>query len=203
MLLASTGILYSIALNEFIMIDGLESGKDDKEEQVILNIIMAINCLLAFAVYLRYELYLQLYRLRKILTDVDTLYTSGWWQSMMLEQIVCLIAPYPFTQGYIYTEVNTTYNVTITYQINQILMCFSFLRVYILFRYGLFNSSFMAPRASRMCNMVGCQADHMFAIKALMKQMPYSLLIVTLLLTIFLFGYQLKVFEGPLSEASG
>ncbi|TNV83855.1 hypothetical protein FGO68_gene17092 [Halteria grandinella] len=163
---------------------------------------MAVNLLLAFSIYIRYDLYLEWYRSRHMLTEVDTLYTSGWWQSMVFEQIICLIAPYPFTYNYIYTEVNSNYNVTIHYKINQILMCFSFLRVYILFRYGLFKSSFMTPRASRMCNMVGCQADHMFAIKALMKQMPYSLLMVILILTIFLFGYQLKVFDGPLSDAS-
>ena len=43
----------------------------------------------------------------------------------------------------------------------------------------------------------------MFAIKSLMKQMPFTFISAALVLTIFLFGYQLKVFEGPLSAASG
>ena len=51
--------------------------------------------------------------------------------------------------------------------------------------------------------MNGCDANEMFAIKSLMKQMPFTFISAALVLTIFLFGYQLKVFEGPLSAASG
>ncbi|TNV70625.1 hypothetical protein FGO68_gene10361 [Halteria grandinella] len=50
--------------------------------------------------------------------------------------------------------------------------------------------------------MNGCEAGHMFALKSTMKQRPYAFLFYTLVLTIVLFGYQLKVFEGPLSDVS-
>jgi potassium intermediate/small conductance calcium-activated channel subfamily N protein 2 len=36
-----------------------------------------------------------------------------------------------------------------------------------------------------------------------MKQMPYGLLIGSLIITTFIFGYQLRIFESPLNEASG
>ena len=113
-----------------------------------------------------------------------------------------LLAPYPFLQGLVYTEVNLNWHVTITYEINQILLCLSFVRFYILLRFTLIISMFMNPRSNRVCVMNGCEADHQFAIKAIMKQMPYTFIFVTLAITIFLFGYQLKVFEGPLSAAS-
>ena len=51
--------------------------------------------------------------------------------------------------------------------------------------------------------MNGCDADNMFAIKSIMKQNPYIFISVIVIATIFLFGYQLKVLEGPLSEVSG
>lgn len=51
----------------------LDNDDDESKEQVILNIIMAINLLLAFAVYIRYDLYLDWYRSRKLLAEVDTL----------------------------------------------------------------------------------------------------------------------------------
>lgn len=108
---------------------------------------------------------------------------------MLFEQILCLLAPYPFLKGIKYVEVNTNWNVTISYEINQILMCISFSRFYILMRYTLFMSQFMNPRSNRLCTMNGCEAGHMFAIKSLMKQRPYFFLSCTLVLTIYLFGY--------------
>jgi Na+/H+ antiporter NhaC len=42
----------------------------------------------------------------------------------------------------------------------------------------------------------------MFALKSTMKQKPYAFLFYTLLFTIVLFGYTLKVLEGPLSDVS-
>jgi hypothetical protein len=37
--------------------------------------------------------------------------------------------------------------------------------------------------------MNGCEADHMFAIKSIMKQNPYVFISVIVASTIFLFGY--------------
>jgi len=81
-------------------------------------------------------------------------------------------------------------------------MCFSFSRVYLLLRFTLINSKFNNPRSHRICIMNGCEADEMFAVKSLMKQAPMSFISAALILTMLLFGYQLKVFEGPLSAVS-
>lgn len=43
----------------------------------------------------------------------------------------------------------------------------------------------------------------MFALKAFMKQKPYMTIFLALVATMLVFGYQLKVFEGPLSQVSG
>jgi hypothetical protein len=60
----------------------------------------------------------------------------------------------------------------------------------------------MSPRASRVTHLTGSEANHMFAIKGAMKLTPLRYIVITLTLSIVLFGYQLKVFEGPLSEIS-
>lgn len=43
----------------------------------------------------------------------------------------------------------------------------------------------------------------MFALKAIMKETPYTFISVSIGVSIVLFGYCLKVFDGPLSEVSG
>lgn len=60
----------------------------------------------------------------------------------------------------------------------------------------------MSPRSKRICAINGCEADLMFAVKAIMKQKPYLTIFVSLGTTILLFGYQLKILEGPLSKVS-
>jgi hypothetical protein len=72
---------------------------------------------------------------------------------------------------------------------NQIMMCLSFIRVYIYLRFALIVSKFMNPRSKRVCSMNGCEADQMFAIKSIMKQNPFRFIFVTVIATIFLFGY--------------
>jgi len=61
----------------------------------------------------------------------------------------------------------------------------------------------MNPRSKRVCGMNGCEADLMFAVKSIMKQRPFTGITISLAVTIVLFGYILKVFEGPISAASG
>jgi hypothetical protein len=51
--------------------------------------------------------------------------------------------------------------------------------------------------------MNGSEATHLFALKAIMKDRPYTVVVISLAVSIVLFGYQLKVFDGPLSEVSG
>jgi hypothetical protein len=86
-------------------------------------------------------------------------------------------------------EYNSNWGVTITYQVNQILMCVSFCRIYIMLRYTLIVSKFMSPRSKRVAVMNGCEAEHMFALKAIMKQRPFTFITCALGISIFLFGY--------------
>ena len=51
--------------------------------------------------------------------------------------------------------------------------------------------------------MHGCDADLMFAIKGTMRQMPAMILVLSLIITTVMFGFQLKLFEAALSKASG
>lgn len=50
--------------------------------------------------------------------------------------------------------------------------------------------------------MSGTDASFIFAVKALMKKKPYSVLIVALIISVSLFGFTLRIFERPLSTAS-
>lgn len=112
--LSCFGISLSIVRNE--LRDSLEISLDN--EYFVLQYDMIITFLLCLALYLRYEMYLHWHMARGLLTEFDTLYSTGWWKDMVFEQFFCLFAPYPFLQGIKYYEVNTNWHVTISYEIN-------------------------------------------------------------------------------------
>ena len=51
--------------------------------------------------------------------------------------------------------------------------------------------------------MNGVEANYMFAVKSLMKAQPYRVLVLALLISVAQMGYCLRMFERPLSDASG
>lgn len=51
--------------------------------------------------------------------------------------------------------------------------------------------------------MHGVDANYWFAIKCLMKDIPFKILIVALTVSVFMLGYCLRIYEAPLSDASG
>jgi hypothetical protein len=122
---------------------------------------------------------------------------------MLFEMIMGSIAPYPFLDKWRYVEYVVGYDVTIEYEVNDILLYFMFFRIYLPCRFVFYLTEFMNPRTQRVCQIYSCEADSMFALKALMKQKPYSILLGALAITIVMFGYHLRIFEGPISDASG
>lgn len=113
-LLAVFGIALSIVFNELLTTDEISI----QTEWVILSYITMSSCMLAFAQYLRYDLYLKWLTSRSLLTEFDTLISTGWWQKLALESAIIMIQPYPFLMGLKYYEVNSNWNVTISYEIN-------------------------------------------------------------------------------------
>jgi hypothetical protein len=95
----------------------------------------------------------------------------------------------PFFNGIKYTEYVKGFDTTIEYEVNDILLFFAFSRLYLTLKFLLYLSSFMNPRSQRVCLVNGCEANTMFAIKALFKQKPYLILYGSLLFFTVIFGF--------------
>lgn len=106
-------------------------------------------------------------------TIYDDLYNTGIYKEMIAEMFLNIIAPMPFLNGKKYEEYVEAYDVTVIYEINDILLFVSFLRVYLVFKFILYLTQFMGPRPHRVCHFNNCDASTMFAVKGLMKQRPY------------------------------
>lgn len=80
-------------------------------------------------------------------TKYDTLTNTGLWKSLIFELIIVLITPYPFFNGIKYKENVKAFDTKIEYEMNDILLGFSFCRIYLGLRFVLYLSNFMNPRS--------------------------------------------------------
>ena len=80
-------------------------------------------------------------------TQFDTLVNTGLWRYLMLEMCLSVIAPYPFFDGLKYRESVDAFETSVEYEINDILLYASFVRIYLLIRFLLYMTQFMSPRA--------------------------------------------------------
>lgn len=155
------------------------------------------------SLYIRYDTWFQWAVSCKKFSPVDTLLNTGCWKNLVIELIINMISPYPFLKGFKYIENVEALEFTVEYEINDILLVFAFVRLTYLFKLFLFTTIWMDPRSVRVCHINGCEANPLFAFKCVNKAAPYSTIGISLILSTIVFGYQLKLTEGPVSDVSG
>lgn len=182
---------------------------DDNDEEQSIRIILEFLCVCSticiyIALFVRYILVLTLFKARGFYSQYDTMMNTGLYKYLVVEIIINSITPFPFIWDTNYTESYPDYETKVQYRINDIfLLIMCICRTYLIVRAILTLSHFMDTRSQRVCNMSGTNASFMFSIKSLMKKKPYSVLLTSLMVSVGLFGFVLRIFERPLSEASG
>ena len=136
-------------------------------------------------------------------TKFDTLVTTGLWKNLVFEILISVVAYYPFISEMKYREFVSEYDTYIEYEINDLLLVLMFMRLYITIRFMFYLSEFLNPRTHRVCSINGCESNSMFAVKGLMKQKSYPIIFSSLLLSLIIFGYWLRIFESPMVIHSG
>jgi len=70
-----------------------------------------------------------------------------------------------------------------------------FFRLLYVVKVLLNQSLYTDPRAQRVCAIYGTDANYEFALKAIMKDTSYIILMVSMPITLIAFSYQLRLFE--------
>lgn len=166
-------------------------------------LVFFCNICIAISLLIKYDIWIQWCKSVERFSVYENIFSSGEWRNLLLEMVLQLIAPYSFLQGYKYVEYVEAFNVTIRYEINEILLVFSFVRFYMLVKMLIYYKECLTPRSLRVCQMNGCESDITFAIKSLLKSQPANFVFMNLLVMILIFGYMLHVLEGPMTEVSG
>ncbi len=84
------------------------------------------------SLYISYDLFLQWAKSIEKYSNYETLISTGYYKTMLLEFAMLMICPYDFLRGYKWTDYNHAFDFTITYEVNDVLLFFSFIRLYLL-----------------------------------------------------------------------
>jgi len=108
---------------------------------------------------------------------------TGHHKWLIIEIVLMFFMPYPFLNNYTYYEVYNS--VRYDYKINSLLLVvMTFVRLHQLVRCSLIVSYWTSPRSQRVCAMNGVTASNMFAIKSLMKAKPYTVLGISMVISV-------------------
>ena len=106
---------------------------------------------MASSLYIRYDIWMRWQILIDKYTIYDNIYNTGVWFYLLLEVIINLIAPYHYFEDLNYVEMVEVLDYEVTYPINDLLLCFSFIRLYLIVKFSLYSTEFMNPRSQRVC----------------------------------------------------
>lgn len=138
-----------------------------------------------------------------IFSPKDNLYTTGKYQTLCMELVVNLVFPVYWLERQSFDYKNESPSATIQYTVNSMLTIFTLIRLYHLVRLSSILSPYRSGRAQRVCQMNGSAAGTWFAIRCLMKTMPFQMLGLSLLSGMLIGGFCLRIFERPMLEYTG
>lgn len=83
------------------------------------------------------------------------------------------------------------------YTLDMFLTLFTLSRFYLMWRIFTSYSYWNDSRAEQICNECRTFGGTFFAIKCELKERPYTILIVMILISIFVFGFAMRAAEVP------
>ena len=137
---------------------------------------------------------------KRFVSKNATLISTGSINNLIAELILVSIIPTPFYTDISFSNFNEMEQVETVYHLNDLFCLLVLLRVFVVFRIFLSNSSYYTNVAHRICSLTGCESgsNYMYVMKCLMKKKPMQILFCSMIIYIITFGYAIKVCERPL-----
>lgn len=157
-------------------------------------IITTLTIVLCIFLIFRYALYLKIEKVKKNFDRLDTLFTSKLYIPMVCELLFCSIHNPPKVN---YAIQLTQYEGNFVYTINMLIGLVMLGRVYLLWRIFIHYSVWNSYHSDVICKSCSCKGGVDFAIKAELKERPYTVVAGVIVISIFVFGTALRNVERP------
>lgn len=184
-----------------LMKDGEECLSEEPEKNLNLRIIVSIlTGVLCLLITYRYILNLRLEKLKGTLDYLDNLYTSRFYLYLIVEILYCAVHVPPRLN--IALEFSQ-YEGKFVYTINMLLGLCMLGRVYLLWRLFIHYSRWNSYKTNEICKSCNCKGGVTFALKAELKERPYTVVAGVMVISICVFGIALRNLERPFQHESG
>ena len=171
---------------------------DETNTVFAFRVVTSITTLFLLIFLIRhYLIRLKFMKFKQKVSISSSLYSTGLLWKMILELIICAIHSPPWLNDVCLTFSSTTGTNHEKYRVDVDLFLSSIipLRVYLLLKYYSFYSSWADDRAEKICNECNTLGGISFAIKAELKERPYTMVGILMVLSILIFGFALRNVE--------
>ena len=166
-----------------------------------LRVINGLSSIfLCITIFFHYHLKLQFLKLKQKLDNHETLLSTKMIWLMQIEIFICIIHCPP---GFNWVFTFEQYGGSLEYSFDMFTFLAMLCRIYLTWRVFEHYSSWNDENAEEICNSCLCEGGVKFAIKAELKERPYTIVICVLFFSIMIFGIGLRTAERPFMQVSG
>ena len=197
-LLATLGFCCS-ALGYDLEYSDLLFSQQRAQTEIVMISGTASTALLLIAICWRTVRELRWLQAKCFVSQHDDLFTTQKVNWLVVEIGANVLHPVHWMLGAQFEYYNSVEDVTIRYTYNSWLSVWMLIRVYHLVKVVSILSPYRSGRAQRVCRMNGTYPGSWFAVKCLMKELPYQVLAAVLMAGMFMGAYMLRIFERPMA----
>ena len=132
---------------------------------------------------------------RNMVKNTTTMVELGWHKSLIAECLILIVHNPSFIKNSVVVLTNQGEKIEVG--LNQLITIFMFLRLYLLIKlFGRF-SKFQSVQVIKLCYNYYVDSTIGFSIRAFLKNNPYALALMCLIVVIAVCGYGIQTFEAP------
>ena len=167
---------------------------EPSENYNLRAVITMLTCILLILLVVRYLFYLKIEQCKFNYDRLDNLYTSGLYLPLLCEFFFCAIHDPPRLN---YAIQLSQYEGKYVYTLNMLIGLIMLGRVYLMWRLFIHYSPWNSHRSDTICKSCSCKGGMNFAVKAELKERPYTVVAGIIVVSILVFGIALRNLERP------
>lgn len=167
---------------------------------IVLRVLIGISSVcLCITIVIHYQLKIRSLKMKQKLDHHETLFSTKMVWQMLFELVICIIHCPP---GFNFVFTFQQYGGKLDYSLDMFTFLIMLCRIYLIWRVFEHYTTWNNDNSEDICNSCLCEGGVKFAIKAELKERPYTVVISMLFVSILVFGIALRTAERPFMHIS-
>ena len=169
-----------------------EKRKITIEENFIRKLNLIIVIIILILNLCHYYIILWIMEEEGLISEKDNFFTTGLWKYLIIESIILGIFNPP-NLNYFFTGIMENY--IFAFSLGGLICIETLFKSYVILRVYSYFSKYLTDSANSICNNSNTNTGVHFSIKCELKNRPYTVLFITFISFIFIFGFSIRTFE--------